>query len=300
MRDETLFHSLFPQSPELRIPNDLTSQLSPQFKPKVPFLSSDRILSIIQGFGNMEQDKNAVSSEVVRLDIPVITVNRGRVTGEGAETYYDATEAMADEEDDFDISSHSVQSEKGRRLPSTLSTTQGQASIKRVKKNVLLMLFMMLLCQLSNTLKVRKKNEDNRPSAKVIHEVVSSVGGLTRNEVFKATQRLMNGNIWRKQLNGTAPVTYIKALDIPPKTHKTISANTFNGFIHLFLGEHKLNDVALGPGLFGGYAKLIFEQDNHGFLVIKAVRLKWLDNIFLRSFDPVRIKEDSLRQEHIS
>ncbi|KAG9130332.1 hypothetical protein Leryth_004400 [Lithospermum erythrorhizon] len=43
--------------------------------------------------------------------------------------------------------------------------------------------------------KGKKKNEDNRPSAKVIHEVVSSVGGLTRNEVFKATQRLMNGNV---------------------------------------------------------------------------------------------------------
>ncbi|GAA0175431.1 hypothetical protein LIER_41913 [Lithospermum erythrorhizon] len=119
---------------------------------------------------------------------------------EGAETYYDATEAMADEEDDFDISSHSVQSEKGRRLPSTLSTTQGQASTKRVKKNVLLMLFMMLLYQLSNTLKVRKKNEDNRPSAKVIHEVVSSVGGLARNDVFKATQRLMNGNVQEFEL----------------------------------------------------------------------------------------------------
>ncbi|GAA0143376.1 hypothetical protein LIER_04073 [Lithospermum erythrorhizon] len=83
---------------------------------------------------------------------------------------------------------------------STLSATKVQVTSKKTKKDALTTAVQEVAFSVKQYFERKKKNEDNRPSAKVIHEVVLSVGRLTRNEVFKATQRLMNGNVQEFEL----------------------------------------------------------------------------------------------------
>ncbi|GKV28618.1 hypothetical protein SLEP1_g37639 [Rubroshorea leprosula] len=108
-----------------------------------------------------------------------------RATGEGAETFEDADEAMVGE-DENDVE-YLIPPAAPPTQPSTSSTIESHQ--KKRRKDPLVAIVVDIASSLKEYMNLKKK-----PSGQEIYEVVSTILGLSQQEIFKAVQLLLNGD----------------------------------------------------------------------------------------------------------
>ncbi|GAA0157202.1 hypothetical protein LIER_14520 [Lithospermum erythrorhizon] len=125
------------------------------------------IYNIIEKKGNPEA-KFMANKEIYNWDDIVMLCGRDRATREGVEMLDEAAETMTHEGYDEEISTHFVQSKNGMGRQSTSSATKVQITSKKTKKDVLTIAVQEVAFSVKQYFESKKKNEDNRPSAKWI------------------------------------------------------------------------------------------------------------------------------------
>ncbi|GKV15533.1 hypothetical protein SLEP1_g26318 [Rubroshorea leprosula] len=122
---------------------------------------------------------------IERWDDIVMLCGTDGATGEGAETFEDADEAMVGE-DENDVE-YSIPPAAPPTQPSTSSTIESHQ--KKRRKDPLVAIVGDIASSLKEYMNLKKK-----PSGQEIYEVVSTILGLSQQEIFKAVQLLLNGD----------------------------------------------------------------------------------------------------------
>ncbi|GLT84127.1 hypothetical protein SLE2022_023750 [Rubroshorea leprosula] len=123
---------------------------------------------------------------IERWDDIVMLCGTDRATGEGAETFEDANEAMVGE-DENDVE-YPIPPAAPPTQPSTSSTIESHQ--KKRRKDPLVAIVGDIASSLKEYMNLKKK-----PSGQEIYQVVSTVLGLSQQEIFKAVQLLLNGDL---------------------------------------------------------------------------------------------------------
>ncbi|XP_050220837.1 uncharacterized protein LOC126671019 isoform X3 [Mercurialis annua] len=119
----------------------------------------------------------------------VVLCGSDRATGDGAETYQDAAEAMDQEGNDAQSNINLEEQETSRTHP--------QSSGKKAKKDHLADAVMEIAHSFKEYLESKKISERPQPrpqpTGEEIYDVVSQIQGLQKVDIFSAVRKLMQG-----------------------------------------------------------------------------------------------------------